>query len=159
MSHQCFIGCNQYLQTTTSVPLLEIISGRGMSTLILQRYHPVFVILTFDKMYVLFMFIQSSVEFRSRIIFSDILFELLKGPELLKCQVIRYLSYPMVLRQQCNSNVEPAGTLTSCCVLFRIIEVWPDVAMAVAATVITKKHYSSSVKTAKRAVRSGLFYL
>lgn len=87
--------------------------------MILQKYHPLHVSLTTDEMCV---FSLPSVE-----LFANLLIILLhrfpellnEGPCDLKYQDTRYLSYFLVLKQQCKVRDDPDGAITLVWVLSR----------------------------------------
>lgn len=133
------MSLQEYLQTSTSFPLLRISVKLGTSPVILQKYHPLHVSLTTDKMCV---FSLPSVE-----LFANLLIILLhrfpellnEGPCELKYQDTRYLSYFFVLKQQCKVRDDPDGAITLVWVLSRNTWVWPDFPTAAATTVDRKK--------------------
>lgn len=133
------MSLQEYLQTSTSFPLLRISVKLGTSPVILQKYHPLYVSLTTDKMC---LFSLPSVE-----LFANLLIILLhrfpellnEGPCELKYQDTWYLSYFFVLKQQCKVRDDPDGAITLVWVLSRNTWVWPDIATAAATTVDRKK--------------------
>lgn len=130
-----FISQKWYLQTFTSVPLLRISVKLGISTVTLQKYHPLWFVLTFDKMQV---FLESCSVLLVKIFSQSEIDLLATNPDLLKNHEIRYRSYFSVFKKQYKARSDPDGTLTVL-VSFRNTAVWPDITMAVVATVNRKK--------------------
>lgn len=75
----------------------------------LQKYHPLWFVLTFDKMQV---FLESCSVLLVKISSQSEIDFVKTNPDLLKSQEIRYRSYFSVFKMQYKVRSDPDGTLT-----------------------------------------------
>lgn len=75
----------------------------------LQKYHPLWFVLTFDKMQV---FLESCSVLLVKIFSQSEIDLLATNPDLLKNHEIRYRSYFSVFKKQYKARSDPDGTLT-----------------------------------------------
>lgn len=75
----------------------------------LQKYHPLWFVLTFDKMQV---FLESCSVLLVKISSQSEIDFVKTNPDLLKSQEIRYRSYFSVFKKQYKVRSDPDGTLT-----------------------------------------------